>query len=199
MKSIGRASVAIALIILSLIVIAGCSKVDVPTASQPTTEDGMGLWTPRTGDHVFPGDAIPMYRAGYVESQFGMAVNPLNVPNATLHIGPEGGVLHLGRHTLTVPAGAVTTDITFRIAWASLTAVAADCTPSGLTFNAPLTLTLCYAGTQYENMANPNLAIFYAQDDGSFERYPSVVDPVAKTVSAPLHHFSRYILSGTNE
>ncbi|HEY3295061.1 MAG TPA: hypothetical protein VGL38_06465 [bacterium] len=196
MKTFNRSLAAIALVLLSLVLITGCNRLDTPTSSQPTTEDGMGLWNPGADDHVVPGDQIPMYRPGFLEREWGMAVNPLNIPNATAHIGPEGGIIRLGRHSLTIPAGAVDADITFKISGASLTAIASDCAPSGLVFAIPATLTLSYAGTQYEDAANPDLSIFYALPDGTYEEYPSTVDPVNKTVSAPLNHFSRYILSG---
>jgi hypothetical protein len=187
----------IAAAILGLILLlAGCGRVDPPTASQPNTEEGMGLWNPKPGDHIVPGDEIPLYRPGFVEAEWGMSINPLNLPHALVHIGPEGGVIQLGRHSLTIPAGAVDADIDFRIAWASLTGIASDCLPSGLVFNVPATLTLSYVGTQFEDVADPRLNIYYAKNDGTVERYPSTVDPVNKTVSCPLNHFSRYILGG---
>jgi hypothetical protein len=177
------------------LVIMGCGRMDAPTASQPMDEN-VGSWNPGAGEHVLPGDEIPMYEPGYWESRWGMAINPANLPTAGLRIGPEGGVIHLGVHTLTIPAGALDRVVSFQMAVASMNAVGVDCFPSGLTFNVPVTLSLSYAGTQYQNVDNPNLSVFYARPDGTFERYASIVDGDHRTVSAQLNHFSRYILSG---
>jgi hypothetical protein len=184
------------LILVSMSLIAGCGHIDPPTASQPTSEESMGLWNPQPGDHVFPGDEIPMLNPGYWESEWGMAINPANLPILSQLIGTDGGVIHLGRHTLTVPAGAVSGDINFTFAIASVNAVALDCGPTGLTFQTPVTLQFSYQGTQYDHMDNPDLRIYYAAPDGTFEWMPSVVDPVNRTVTTQLNHFSRYILTG---
>lgn len=184
-----------ALILMAIVMIAGCGKFSAPTATQPSADEGMGLWNPRPGDHVVPGVDIPRLRPGYYESQWGMSINPLNMPGTSLNIGADGGMLQLGRDALQIPAGALDNTIAIKMTLASVTGVAVDCGPTGLTFKVPATLVLSYTGTQYENMDSPSLSIFYAAPDGSFQKLPSTVDTVNKTVSAQLNHFSRYILS----
>lgn len=196
MKFVGRLLSTAAVIVLGVLIMAGCGRLDAPTASQPTTEDGMGLWNPSPGDHVVPGREIPLLQPGYWESHYGLEVNPwLNAP-ASAVIGPDGGSLVLGGHRLDVPRGALARPITFTLSYASRTAIAVDCGPSGLTFDVPVTLTLSYAGTQYENSdRQSDLKIFYMSPIGNTLEMPSEVNQDAKTVSAQLNHFSRYIIS----
>lgn len=185
--------VLIAPLMLMLVVI-GCGNFDAPTASQPTVSENPDFWNPAPGDQI-DGHEIPLVREGYWESLYGPQINPWWDAQASATIGRNGGTLRVGPHTLVVPRGALSSEVTIRVRIASLTGIAVDCTPSPFRFNCPVQLTLSYAGTQYENAdAPPPLTVFFMEDGGGLERFPSVVDHVAKTVTAQTDHFSRYII-----
>jgi hypothetical protein len=186
---------ALALVVL---IAAGCSRFDAPTASQ-SAETAMGMWTPRPGDQIIPGHDVPILKQNYWESLSGKGYlsvdDELLPPPCTMIIGPEGGTLQLGYHQLIVPPGAVSDYVTFQMGYASANAVAVDCVPSPLTFQVPVTLILSYSGTQYEDAdGTPPLSMVYMATENSFQPVPSVVDTGSLTVRATTDHFSRYII-----
>jgi hypothetical protein len=186
-----------AILILGLLTIIGCGHFEAPTASQPSVDDERAMWNPQPGEQI-DGHAIPLVNDNYWESQFGAAVNPWQAPPRAIVIGPLGGILRFGPHSLIVPAGAVNSDVLITLSNASTTAIAIDCGPSPFTFNVPVTLVLSYMGTQYANgNGGPNpisMHVYFMAPDGHTEMEPSVVDPSGMTVSGQITHFSRYIL-----
>jgi len=182
---------------LAVVLVAGCSRFDAPTASQPA-DNSTELWNPQPGDQVVPGRDVPIIEEGYWDAVYGPEVNPFMVPCRAIPIGPEGGTVVLGLHRLIVPPGALSERVLIKLANASVTSVGVDASPEGLTFALPVTLTLSFHGTQYEDCVDCGaeaLQIFYMAPDGTLEAYESTVDLAAETVSAQLTHFSRYIIS----
>ena len=161
-----------------------------------STDSGLDLWNPQLGDQVIPGRDVPLY----TNESNGLAVDgaiatPILEPIG-ITIGPEGGTIRLGLHTLVVPPGAVDRAMTFTMTYASQTAVAVDCGPSPFRFNIPVQLSLSYAGTTYERSDRQGaLQIFYMANTFSCTAMPSRVDIVNKVVIAEIDHFSRYIIS----
>lgn len=178
-----------------LFLIVGCSNFDSPAVTQ-SADSGHDLWNPQPGEQVIPGREIPLYtNESNGLSVDGVAATPILEPSGVI-IGPEGGIVRLGLHTLVVPPGAVDREIVFTMNYASQTAVAVDCGPSPFHFNVPVELTLSYKGTSFERSAQQNtLQIFYMANTASFSAMPSHVDVANKTVTAQLDHFSRYIIS----
>jgi hypothetical protein len=193
--NIKRAFCTLSFLILGLLMLVGCSRFDSPTASQPTTDAQPSMWNPGAGD-LINGYKIPILNPGYWESVYGQRINPAQIPPVSAVIGRDGGTLRLGPHTLEVPAGAVDADVTFTLAYASMTGIAVDCGPSPFRFNIPVTLTLSFMGTQYASTtAAAHLAIFYMPTTGGLELEPSVVDIGHNSVIAKVDHFSRYIIA----
>jgi len=206
MKTFKSVAYALSAFVLVALLATGCSRFDAPTASQPTSEPTMGLWTPNPGDQIIPGHDVPILEEGYWES-LGYAGTSVEggffIPPRTMRIGPEGGTVRLGPHELIVPPGAVTDFVNISMSFASPNAVAADCSPSPFTFSVPVTLILSYDGTQYDGgwdgdgggtSEPPPLEIIYMATDGSLEALDSEVDVENLTVSAQTDHFSRYII-----
>ena len=117
-------------------------------------------------------------------------------------IGSNGGSITLMGHTLTVPKGAVSVPTLFTLvalpnpyvdveATASITGILGQVVDVGIFgFKKPVTLTLTYS--RANNVTNPaNLFIGYFGANG-IEPLPSTVNTANKTVSAQLHHFSKY-------
>ncbi len=185
-------------IAMALALFIGCSSDQSPVSS--TAADGYNPnapWNPPPGYEIVPGRPVPTLNEDYWESENGYETNPSQFSNiSSVSVGRNGGTVTLGNHRYVIPAGALSRNTTMTMAYASLGAVAVDCGPSPLTFAVPVTLTLSYAGTSYEEdgMDPSELRIWYVAPDGSMELIGGSVNESARTVSAPVDHFSRYIL-----
>jgi hypothetical protein len=121
-------------------------------------------------------------------------------------IGPEGGLLEVGNHVLSVPRGAVSVPAIFTLlslptgyVEVELLALApallgrlSDVGSRG--FRRPVQLTLSYA--RATNVGDPDdLVILRLKPNGRHEPLRSSVDATARTVTAELGHFSRYCMA----
>lgn len=129
---------------------------------------------------------------------------------ATFVIGPDdNGELVIGRHTLTVPEGAVSVPTTFTMVkpWGrdlefSLTATATGANGEtidvgGNGFLKPVTLTANYTGSTIP-MNEESLVVAWLRPDGIIEVQETVVNTSEKTVSSELSHFSAYVIATPN-
>ncbi len=187
--------IALTIVLGIAFIVGGCGRMEAPTASSESNNSHGDLWNPQLGDEIIPGQEVPLLNPGYWEAQGGFEVNP-NQSSAV--IGPAGGQVRLGKHRLVVPAGAVNSNVTFTMSYASESGIAVDCGP-GRTFQVPVLLTLSFKDTQYDGDDNgdcdpSNLCIFFLPQDGSPVLEPSIVDLTDKSVTAAIDHFSRYIL-----
>lgn len=112
-------------------------------------------------------------------------------------IGAEGGTLEIpGGHTLTFPAGALSSPTRIRAA-VDTRFVGVDLQPEGIHFpvgNGPV-LTINYAGVPAEQYRQ--LAVLYVAPSGTIlEVLPSEANRPGTTVSARLSHFSGYLVGG---
>ena len=132
----------------------------------------------------------------------GKAANHAKARVVVERIGAEGGVLVLGEHRLTVPAGAVEAPVVFRMRRAEngfveveLTATRAVSNDVGAKgFRRPLVLELGYAGMEAQVDASA-MVIAWVREDGELEPLRSIVDHDRGSVSAELTHFSAYTLA----
>ncbi len=134
-------------------------------------------------------------------------------PSISALIGVNGGSLELLGHRLEVPRGAVSIPTLFTMTVLPLYVevdLRAAATTSGLLgrvinvgsqgFQKPIPVTLTYSRTTFAT--NPpgveRLSILRVTSVLGYSRYeplPSVVDTVARTVTAELDHFSRYTMA----
>lgn len=142
-----------------------------------------------------------------VRSLFGWIVRTVDATLALL-IGSDGGLLSLLGHAISVPQGAVLepTIFSMTVIQQGHVEVELTATPKSLLsklffwrsveevqFQVPVDLTLSYA--RATNVTDPSrLKILRINPDGRHEVMPSTVDPVTKTVTAELDHFSRYCM-----
>jgi hypothetical protein len=142
-----------------------------------------------------------------------------NLPRVevTQDVGPEGGTIYIGPHTLVIPAGALDRTV-------SITAISEPhrkelhvhrrgqpeekgfiITSSiqfhpGLKFKTPASLTMSYANCDVAALADMGLVspkIVYTNRYGNviLDVLPTTVDPSALTATAPIHHFSGYAVA----
>jgi hypothetical protein len=113
-------------------------------------------------------------------------------------IGPKGGRLKAGGHTLYVPQGALSapTFITMETPSGNIGHVVFG--PDGLTFNKdyPAHLVMSYQNCLVAPDATQQVA-YTSETLKILETQPSVSDPITLTVDAKLTHFSDYVILST--
>lgn len=128
--------------------------------------------------------------------------NP-EVGTVSARIGRSGGVLVLGRHTLTVARGAVDAPTTFTMTRdpsaplrVQLTAGRHSQNDVGAAgFNAPVTLSLSFQKASDVPRDRSSITIIYFRPDGLVEELETEVRVNGKTASAVLPHFSLFGLA----
>ncbi len=121
--------------------------------------------------------------------------SPLAYDSVTQAIGPEGGALQVGPHTLTVPPGALDTAVSITAVAPSDTVNRVQFQPEGLTFAQPASLTMSYANCNLLGLSVPK-QIAYTTDALTILEYLFSVDnPPSQTTSGRLEHFSTYAVA----
>jgi hypothetical protein len=120
---------------------------------------------------------------------------PLEYAGDAEVIGPDGGDLHVGPHKLVIPRGALTEE-TLLVAEAPMgSLVQVMFGPHGLRFGVSSQLTLSYAHCMRPE--NFTYRIVYTDDKAKkiLEFPPSTDSKTLKAVTAPIDHFSSYIIA----
>src|SRR6266536_846988 len=121
--------------------------------------------------------------------------SPLAADSVTQTIGPDGGTLYVGPHSLTVPAGALDAPV-------SITAVAPSDTvnqgrfqPAGLSFQRPASLTMSYANCDLLGSLLPKQIAYTTDLLVILDYLPSIDNFFAQRVTGHLQHFSTYAVA----
>lgn len=117
---------------------------------------------------------------------------PLPAVSVTQTVGSLGGVINIGPHTLSIPPGALLSDV-------SITAVAPSDTvnrvvfqPAGLEFEEPASLTMAYGNCKQAPVPMPR-RIAYTDDLLVILEFIQSVDNLAtQRVTGRIDHFSSY-------
>ena len=121
--------------------------------------------------------------------------SPLPYDSVTQTIGPEGGVINVGTHSLAIPAGALDSAVTITAVAPSDTVNRIQFQPQGLVFNQAASLTMSYANCNPMTSLVPR-RIAYTDDLLTILEYlVSVDDRDSRTVTGDLYHFSDYALA----
>jgi hypothetical protein len=121
--------------------------------------------------------------------------SPLPSDSVTQTVGPAGGVINVGAHSLSIPAGALDSSVTITAVAPSDSVNRIQFQPQGLVFNQAASLTMSYAN------CNPMTSLLsrritYTDDLLTILEYlVSVDDRSSRTVTGDLHHFSDYALA----
>jgi hypothetical protein len=111
----------------------------------------------------------------------------------TQKIGPAGGVIRVGPHSLSIPEGALDRTVQITASTRAADHVGIDFQPEGLRFERPATLRLSYAHCD----RHPLLPKIVYVDDllSILELLPSLNDLGNDRVTARLRHFSGYAIA----
>ena len=124
-----------------------------------------------------------------------LTCSPLPSYSVTQTIGPAGGVLTVGPHTLTVPAGALSRRVTITATAPSGTVNRVHFEPAGLEFQSTASLTMSYANCNVLGSLVPK-HIAYTTDELEILYYLLGIDDLlAQKVTGQLHHFSEYAMA----
>lgn len=110
-------------------------------------------------------------------------------------VGPAGGTLTVGDHTLSIPAGALEEPVVIVGQSVPSLNVEMDLAPDGLSFDKPVALTLSYGHCGGGAGDGSPYRIVYIDEDGTLEDRPSTDDKVGRRVTGWLDHFSRYAIA----
>jgi hypothetical protein len=111
----------------------------------------------------------------------------------TASIGPNGGRLNIGPHSLVIPKGALTRQTQISAHAVRGNHVRVEFSPSGLQFSTPATLTLSYGVCAPKN--KPVQVVYLKDDQHITETEPSKDSRLTKSVAATIKHFSSYAVA----
>jgi hypothetical protein len=125
-----------------------------------------------------------------------LSCTPLAADSVTQTIGPDGGAIQVGVHTLWIPAGAFDTPVTITAVAPSDTVRRVQFQPEGLTFLQPAWLTMSYADCNVLGSSLPKRIAYTTADLLLILEYlPSWDDLSGQTVTGQVQHFSDYALA----
>jgi hypothetical protein len=152
------------------------------------------------GDHTPTAPATPAPQADLIGSLLAptglLKCSALPSASDTETIGPLGGVLVAGPHSLIIPPGALSapTRITMTVP-SGLGVNAVKFAPEGLRFNAPASLTMSYSNCSLLGKILPK-RIAYTDDNLNILTYLLSLDNLlSKRVTGKVNHFSDYVIA----
>jgi len=121
--------------------------------------------------------------------------SPLPKDSSSATIGPWGGQLTVGPHTLVVPPGALSTYVTITATLSADTVNAITFKPEGLQFQRPAYLTMSYANCNLLGRLLPKRVAYTTDAYQILEYLLSLDNLFAKQVTGQVHHFSHYAIA----
>jgi hypothetical protein len=182
-----RTQVLAALLLVSALSVVSCSSGD-DGFSGPSSEQTPAALLGGTGGGGILGTGIG---SGL------LACTPLPYAMTQQTVGTAGGTLLVGPHRLTIPAGALSTQVLITAEAPVGTVNSVRLSPEGLTFAAgkPATLTLSYSNCPLLGQLLPK-RIAYTTDLLAILSYVvSLDDLIGQRVTGTLAHFSRYAVA----
>jgi len=124
-----------------------------------------------------------------------LTCQPLPYDSTTQSIGPDGGTIRIGSHSLVIPAGALASPTIITAVVASGTVNGVRFEPEGLQFESSAYLTMSYANCDLLGSLAPK-RIAYTRDALDILEYLLSADNLfAQQVTGELHHFSEYAIA----
>ena len=146
-----------------------------------------------TAPAVPPPDASLL--GGLLQATGLLPCTPLPYASTTQVVGPTGGTIQVGPHTLVIPPGALVQNVTITAVAPSATVNSVRFSPQGLHFLAPAALTMSYSNCNLLGKLLPK-RIAYTDDNLNILSYLISLDNLlSKKVTGKLDHFSRYAVA----
>jgi hypothetical protein len=168
--------------------IAGCADPATTAPAARVVEESVG--NTATQDH----NASP---ARSVAGNAGLLSKCRPLAPLTVHrvIGPAGGTLAIGPHTLTIPSGALSRHVNIRAKIGGKSVNVVELKPDRLVFQAPAVLTMSYANCDREGRTSA-LSIAVVNDTlGIVDYVSSSDDSATQTVTGNIPDFSNYAVA----
>jgi hypothetical protein len=179
-------------LVLLLTVGVSCTSSDTAPTEAPAiassdsasqSSPGFGLIGDLTGAVVGP--------LGNVTDLLTCSAQPYESTTET--IGPKGGVISVGSHSLVIPKGALSSDVTITAEQMSGKTNSVRFNPEGLQFQKPAVLTMSYRNCVVVLLQKK--IVFTTEKLKILEVLSSLDLFKSKTVTAPIDHFSRYAVA----
>jgi len=182
------------------VAISGCADHTTTGPAASAVAPPIGTSAPQIG-HTAPqiGNTVPQDHdtAGTVARNAALAkCRPLAAENVHRLIGPSGGTLVIGPHTLTIPPGALSRQVNIRAKIAGGKSVnVIEFKPDGLVFRTPVVLTMSYANCDRHGVTSP-LTIAVVNDTlGVVDTIPSSDDTATGTVTGGVPDLTNYAVA----
>jgi hypothetical protein len=126
-----------------------------------------------------------------------MTCSPMAYDSTAKVIGPAGGSITAGPHTLVIPRGALSQDVTIRMAAPRDSVNSVRFYPEGLQFNSyrPAVLTMSYANCSLFTVLAQKKIVYTNENLRILNILLSLDNILRRTVTAPVEHFSRYAVA----
>ena len=124
-----------------------------------------------------------------------LSCRPLPAASASQTIGRSGGTMHIGPHTFTVPAGALSHNVTITAYAPSDKYNRVEFGPSGLQFNKSASLSMSYANCSLLGDLLPKHIAYVDQHLSILYLLQSVDNLLTQKVTGKVDHFSDYALA----
>jgi len=120
----------------------------------------------------------------------------LSYATATRTIGSKGGTIRVGPHTLTVPAGALSSPVAITaVVVTGLGINVVHFQPEGLRFERSASLTMSYANCNLLGRLLPKRIAYVSDGLGILSYLLSIDNLLAKQVTGRVDHFSNYAVA----
>jgi hypothetical protein len=120
---------------------------------------------------------------------------PMPTVTATQTVGSAGGVIRIGPHRLSIPAGALAAPVTITATAPSDNVNRVRLRPEGLVFRRSAALTMSYANCNLLGQILPK-RVAYTDDALNIVNYVLSLDNLfSKNVTGRLNHFSNYAIA----
>ncbi len=124
-----------------------------------------------------------------------LGCRPMPYDSVAQTVGPLGGSVHVGPHTLTIPAGALSQQVTITAVAPSDTVNTVRFGPQGLQFQRPALLAMSYANCGLVNVLLPHHIAYTTEGLQILELIPGIDLLLSEKVQGPIQHFSRYAVA----
>jgi hypothetical protein len=121
--------------------------------------------------------------------------SPLPYDSVAQTIGPAGGTIRVGPHTLVIPAGALGTNVKISAVIPSATVNAVRFSPQGLSFARATSLSMSYANCSLLGQLLPKHIAYTTDNYVILDLLPALDLLQLQQVQAPVWHFSDYAVA----